>query len=640
MKFPIVILIFFVLFATSPTYGQKQEPAASTISPDLLKNANAVIRTATTNIEMLSPVDIIITRSYTITVLNEKGNKYARINEKYNSLSSIRAITGAMYDKNGKEVCTINKKMIRDNVGNMTAFFDDERSKEFEFQHSEYPYTCIFSIVSHYSTSFTLPYWVPQPGHDVAVEHASINVTYPTYMKVTHKQYHMGAEPVATRKEGKNRLVLNVERLPAYRLPDELTPDENFYSPAMVLMIPHVELKDFSGDLSTWKGFGAFVYALNANRDQLTKKTAAELHRLTDTCKSVADKVNLLYEYLKKNTRYVNTSMEISGWQTLDALFVDEKGYGDCKDLSNYMKALLREAGVTSYQALIYGGQKGKMLMDEDYPYQVFNHVLLCVPGIRDTIWLDCTSKTAPAQYLSEFTTNRQALLLTPEGGYVVRTPKYHYTLGRMARCAVINVDENDDFKGTIQCSYAGIYWEGQRMVLDNGKETNDKYFNSKFAMSTYTTSAINITTAQSSGIPIINEQLSVAGSGFISHGANRVFVSPRVFSFYITEPENYEETKDAFKTTFDGDTYDTTIIHLTGNYEAERLPSDINYDLPFGSYQSKTIFENGNTIKIIIHCTELSGVYPGTLYTDYKKMSKAIKFNMAYNKIILKKIS
>jgi hypothetical protein len=276
--------------------------------------------------------------------------------------------------------------------------------------------------------------------------------------------------------------------------------------------------------------------------------------------------------------------------------------------------------------------------MDDDFPYQVFNHAILCVPGINDTTWLDCTSKTHSPTYLSDFTNKRKALLLTPSGGYVVHTPKYHHQLSKMARCAKINIMENDEFTGAVNTFNSGSYWEDVRKVLDNGKESNDKYYNNRFAISTYTVGKYNFTTAQDNGIPNIREHIELAGSGFISRGGNRLFISPRVFSFGVTNPDNYDDNKDAFETWFDGECDDTTIINLSGTYEAEKLPAEIDIELPSGSYNAKTTFEDGHTIKIIVHCTEVSGVYPGTLYSEYKKLSKAVKLNHAYDKIILKK--
>ena len=51
--------------------------------------------------------------------------------------------------------------------------------------------------------------------------------------------------------------------------------------------------------------------------------------------------------------------------------------------------------------------------------------MILFVPLEKDTVWLECTSQTIPAGYLSAFTANRYALAVEENGGKLVRTPKY-----------------------------------------------------------------------------------------------------------------------------------------------------------------------------------------------------------------------
>ena len=81
---------------------------------------------------------------------------------------------------------------------------------------------------------------------------------------------------------------------------------------------------------------------------------------------------------MQKSTRYVNVSLGVGGWQPIAAKDVYKHGYGDCKALSNYMKALLKEAGITAHYTLVNAGARARRLL-ADLPGSSFNHAILCV---------------------------------------------------------------------------------------------------------------------------------------------------------------------------------------------------------------------------------------------------------------------
>src|SRR5258708_10666604 len=88
------------------------------------------------------------------------------------------------------------------------------------------------------------------------------------------------------------------------------------------------------------------------------------------------------------------------------------------------MFSILKKAVIRYQYTLIRAGD-GANYMTDDFPSSQFNHVILCVPLKTDTVWLECTSQTLPAGYLSGFTSDRYVLLVDENGGKLVRTPKY-----------------------------------------------------------------------------------------------------------------------------------------------------------------------------------------------------------------------
>ncbi|HEY4148413.1 MAG TPA: transglutaminase-like domain-containing protein [Chitinophagaceae bacterium] len=91
-------------------------------------------------------------------------------------------------------------------------------------------------------------------------------------------------------------------------------------------------------------------------RDQLPDEAKKKIHALTDSLHNEREKINAVYRFLQQNTHYVSIQLGIGGWQPFDAAYVYNKRYGDCKALSNYMVAMLREIGISGNSVLIRGG--------------------------------------------------------------------------------------------------------------------------------------------------------------------------------------------------------------------------------------------------------------------------------------------
>jgi hypothetical protein len=80
------------------------------------------------------------------------------------------------------------------------------------------------------------------------------------------------------------------------------------------------------------------------------------------------------------------------------------------------MYSLLNAVNIKAYWAIIRAGVN-EYPADPGFPNNSFNHEILCIPFKNDTTWLECTSTTQPFGKLGSFTENRNALLITEDGG-------------------------------------------------------------------------------------------------------------------------------------------------------------------------------------------------------------------------------
>lgn len=153
------------------------------------------------------------------------------------------------------------------------------------------------------------------------------------------------------------------------------------------------------------------------DRDVLDVSTIEKIKSLVAGVTNPIEKAKIVYKFVQDKTRYISVQIGIGGWEPIAANQVDKVGYGDCKGLTNYTKALLDAVGITSYFTLVYAQQKRNIV--KDFSSMQGNHAILNIPNNGNDIWLECTSQTISFGFLGDFTDDRDVLVVTPEGGII-----------------------------------------------------------------------------------------------------------------------------------------------------------------------------------------------------------------------------
>ncbi|HEU4634339.1 MAG TPA: DUF3857 domain-containing protein, partial [Flavisolibacter sp.] len=396
----------------------------SAIPQVLLKNSHVVKRIEDAEFEIVSGKTAKYRYKYALTILDEKGDDYAGFSEYYDKFRQIESVEGYLYDKDGNLLKKVKAKDMQDVSGvSNISLMDDNRIKQHSFYYRSYPYTIEYEVSISYSQTFSFPYWLPQEYKYLSVEQSRFTVITPADYVLRYKTFNYKGEPVQATEKGKKKYIWQASQL--LPIKDEYAaPRWHERAPLVRIAPSQFEIDDYKGDMNSWKEFGKFIYSLNQGRDELPEATRQKITLLTATASSEKEKVEILYQFLQQNTRYISIQLGIGGWQPFEATYVSQKGYGDCKALSNYMHSLLKAAGIRSLYALIKAGDFDHFLM-EDFPSNQFNHAILCVPLQKDTMWLECTDQYKSAGYMGEFTGNRKALLIDENGGTLVATPRY-----------------------------------------------------------------------------------------------------------------------------------------------------------------------------------------------------------------------
>jgi hypothetical protein len=597
----------------------------SSIPENLKKNADVVKRTEEIVFEIANLKEAVYHRKVVYTILNENGERYAAMVVGYDKLRKVSAFEGTLYDANGNVLKKAKIKDIQDlSAVQDISLFDDNRIKVLDFTNQFYPYTVEFETEVKFNNTYMLPDWFPQQGEKLSVESSSYSFIAPVDYSIRFKAFNYEGQPSSSTEKNKQIKTWKVANLTAVKRVFA-SPTWNELTPSVYFAPSEFEMEGFKGNGTTWQDFGKFSLALNEGRDQLSNDIIQKVTDLTKGLKDEKEKIRVLYNFLQQNTRYISIQLGIGGLQPFEASFVAKKGYGDCKALSNYMYSLLKAAGIKSYYTLVRGGRDldDKYIL-EDFPSDQFNHIILCVPLSKDTMWLECTSQTESAGYMGNFTGNRKALLITEDGGKLVSTPHYGIKENTQLRTIKGKINPEGTFVMNVTTNYRGIQQDDRSGLINAlSRDKVKKYLQEDLQLSTYEVN--NFKYSQKKDIlPEVDEQLDVVVDNYATITGKRLFILPNILSRGGVRLSDEEDRRVDFVLDYEWHDEDDYEIEIPEGYQLETIPQQVSLNTKFGMYNSSTKLD-GN--KIIYHRVreQFSGRFPAKDQAELTKFFEDI---------------
>lgn len=608
--------------------GFSQNPFASNTIPTTLQTgANAVIRLHSIDYHIKTKGRALKEERLVVTVLNEKGEDlFSSFTVSYDRFHKIKDFNGAVYDASGKKAGTLKKSDIRD-YSNFDPSYQvtDQRQKIASFDRKKYvyPYTIEFSSAEEINTGMFYPAWAPVCYEKVGIERSVFTITAPTGLTFRYKELNLPEKVKITTGEHETVYSWLIENKPPFEFEEYMSGAE---LPVVYTAPDQFEVDGYEGNASSWKNIGKFYSDLNKDRDQLPESLISKIEELIGREKDTLKKIQALYSYMQSKTRYISIQLGIGGWQSMKAMDVEQKGYGDCKALSNYMVALLKQAHIKAYPVLILAGKE--VDQQNDFPSFRFNHCIVCVPGIKDSLWLECTSQKNPMGYLGSFTGNRKALMVTEDGGVLVNTSAYSVNDNVQQRKTMVQVKENGDAQISVNTVYKGILQEPIDYIYDYlSKEEQRKAVVNRFRGTELELQSFSFYKKEASP-PEISESLRWTAAKLLPQNNDHVVITPNLFPDGLYIPELRDQR--AFSVYLNPNTFnysksDTIIYDFAKALNIESLPKPVHIKNDFGEYKADVIYQNNNHL---IYCRKLvvrSGKFPADRYTEWLNFIKQI---------------
>lgn len=616
--------LWIVLFLiVQKTAAQKVEYSSFLIPQELKENANAVIRNDQTEVVVNSINQLIVKRNRVVTVLNKLGQNEVNAYQHYNDDSRVSSISAIIYDASGNKIKKYSKNKFLDvSAVDGGTLYSDSRVLYLRYTPTSYPYTVVFE--SEYKTSSTgfINGWFPIEGYLISVEKSSYKLTNKTNILFRKKESSFkGYNIVDTSTEKELNYVLTNQKAKKY---ERSTISYLDFFPRLQVALNEFTLKGVEGKASNWKEFGKWMndYLLNGRRE-LNEATKNKIKSLVKGVEEPIERAKIVYKYMQDKTRYISVQVGIGGWEPIAASKVDDVGYGDCKGLTNYTKALMDVADVESYYTVVYADNKRNI--DENFTSIQGNHVILNIPNNGKDLWLECTSQVMPFGFLGDFTDDRNVLVITPEGGIIKRTPKYINDTNYQEVNAIVQLDINGDVKADVERKSYGTQYDDRFHIENKPKDELEKYYKSTVWDYNNNLEVQNIVLKNDKDSVAFIEKMQVSIKNYATISGQSYLLRLNVFNKINNVPKRYRKRLRPLKISRGFTDVDKVKIKLPKGYALEFLPKTLQIDNKFGTYELRVERIDDETLLCHRKYALKAGIHPKEDYKLYRSFRKKV---------------
>jgi hypothetical protein len=621
------LIAALALACVANSYGQDKDISkslylAATIPDSLKEDANSVVRYSMTDYEVSGPGKAVKKVHSIITILNEKGDDNARISLPYiRKLSAVNAFEMLIYNADGTLLKKYHKSDMYDHAAlDNESIITDDRRLSVGYDIASYPVTVEMIYEIDDRSWLNIGSWyIQRSEQSIQNSYCRLSISNTAGFRFSTK--NTSVKPQKTTNGNTDIYSWQVLNSKAIKIEDgaaywRVLPRIDFTS-------NNFEFYGVPGDFSSWKSYGDWQKQLNADVCSLTPEREAEIRKMTDTIKTDKAKAKFLYNYMQQNMRYVSVQLGIGGLKPFPAMFVDQKKYGDCKALSNYMSALLKAVNIPSCYAII-NAENNEEPADPSFPFDSFNHVILCVPMKGDTTWLECTSSTQPFGVLGAFTENRRALIVNEDGGKLVNTPRSTAQENQFDSEAHVILDADGGAKAQIKIAAMGEYRDEYISLSSRKTDKQKEILINDLGLKQPT--VFDFTFGKDDGFSK-ELDLNLEFDKFCDIKAgDKQFYHPMAFMLWDGTVPIFEKRKTDYYFDFPRQKSSITTIDLPAGFEVETLPVNQNLKFTYGSFEIKYLYDAAkNQVTSTAKFNLTNHVIPAEKYTEMQQYLDAV---------------
>ena len=391
------------------------------------------------------------------------------------------------------------------------------------------------------------------------------------------------------------------------------------YSPSMDALVPRLVVSYFPPTdnragmqgLKDWTSVSTWLSTLVDPAAEVTEAIRTKAAQLTANAPAEIDKIRAIAAFVQQTT-YVAVELNANrggGYTPHRADETMSKNYGDCKDKSTLMRALLKAVGIDAYLTTISADDRTYVHAEWASPTQ-FNHAIVAIK-VSDSVQLptvisgtplgsllvfDPTDSITPVGDLPEDEQGSYALVIANARGALLKMPLLPASANRIESQIEATMDADGQLQAHLQRQYFGQSSVGLRAVdklrgSDELKKRLERAFSRRLGGTTLT----NIATRPEQNPLALSLDLVAERFGQIMQG-RLLIVRPGALTsggdYFFTSKQRSSPVK------LDADIrHDSIKVKVPAGFKLDELPAPAKIESAYGSLEASWAVRDGEIV-------------------------------------------
>lgn len=629
------ISFLLLLFLFAAGYGQRTYlPPA--VPEELSDAANSILLEESVEVDVSDISRRRVKTRRVWMILNREGISDAPMREYTEDNSKVRNMEARIYDDSGKRIARFRTEDFHDVSRSGDKLYSDSRMLYRNFSPVSFPYVIIYeSDVESGDTAF-INTWQPLKAYGSATLKSTFTIHFDPSNPVRFKAENLdGLDVLIEEKPG--AVTFSAGNLSPIRY-ERFAPSSLKIFPIVYFALDSFQLKGREGSAASWKELGKwFDEELLGDVGEISEVVKARIRNMVAKEPTNEAKARRIYQYLQDKVRYVNIQIGIGGWKPMPAAEVEQFSYGDCKALTNYTKVLLDAVGIPSYFTILYSSSQNRDIM-EDFVSIQGNHAILGIPDGDRITWLECTSRHSPFGYLGTSLEDRNVLMITPEGGKIVRVEAYRPEDNFQKTTGSIVLNPSGAILAEMNRITKGSQYELRYFLNFKSPDEVDSYYKNEWQYINGL-SVFDIDFENDREEIVFTEKLKLKSENYTNPVSGGFLFAPNVFNQGMRVPPRMTDRKQDLEISYGYRDVDEIEIEIPESFVVDGLPEPVELKTRFGAYKVEfSLLESGN-IQYLREVQIEKGVFPPSDYEEFREFRREIS-RMDQMKILIRQQS